>query len=259
MPRDADGIGQLIENGAQFAQDIAHVGLHLGAAGCEHGSIVAVNDLDPQTFRSHVEQQLGTKLHQYRVGLDQIFQFALEIFKTLLVAIIAIAGVVGIIGLRGRIDVGIRYDTGLTTWNNTLTTVFFGPTGNGRDQRRTKVLGHRGKFFAWNKRQQPHDQKKGHHGGHEVSVSNFPAPVGRFFFALAAASYDDPWFFAAHGRPLFLATGTRLANVFFKFHEGRAQIGIQYLATELDRKLGRVTVHAGQQGNLDAFKHLDRR
>src|SRR3546814_12246207 len=61
-PRDAKGVGQTIERGAQLAQYVAHIRLHLSAAGRKHGPVLLIDNLDAQAVRRHVQQQLRPEL-----------------------------------------------------------------------------------------------------------------------------------------------------------------------------------------------------
>ena len=46
MTRKANTVGNTIQNGRDGAQNVAHIGFHIGTAGSEHRAILAIDDLN---------------------------------------------------------------------------------------------------------------------------------------------------------------------------------------------------------------------
>ncbi|MNI56045.1 hypothetical protein D3C73_1110280 [compost metagenome] len=91
MARDADLVGQFIQHRPQLAQNVAHVRLHFGTAGREHGAVLVVDDLNAQAFRRQVDQQLRPEAFQDGAGLDDVFKALFQVFQAVLLAPLGIA------------------------------------------------------------------------------------------------------------------------------------------------------------------------
>ena len=72
-------VGHLGQHLAQFAQQVAHMGLHHGAAAVEHGAVAFIHDLDAQAFLGHVELDLATQGGDLGVGGDDVLDLGLEL------------------------------------------------------------------------------------------------------------------------------------------------------------------------------------
>src|SRR5690606_29323065 len=101
---------------------------------------------------------------------------------------------------RARRKLEVGNDAGRTARNHGIRAQ--GPVlvlrANGFDQWFAEVLSHQSEFMYWNQRQQPHDQEKGHHGCHEVSVCDLPAASVWLLVMQFLAPDDDARFPFAH-------------------------------------------------------------
>ena len=81
MPGKADLVGNGVQGLAYFPQNHLRIGLQLITAGVEHRPIFFIDNLDAQSFRSHVDQQLVFELPEHRIAFNQFLDVLLELAK----------------------------------------------------------------------------------------------------------------------------------------------------------------------------------
>ena len=83
MAFQSEPVGHFGEHLADRSQQLAHVGLHDGAAAREHRALIAVDDLDAQAVGRHVEPDLRLERRQLGAVGQLAFERVLETLQPL--------------------------------------------------------------------------------------------------------------------------------------------------------------------------------
>ena len=207
VPGNADAVGHIVQHLADLAQYFAGIGLQPRAAAGEHRPVVFIHDLDAQPLGGKVEQYLLAERVQRRVAFDRARDALLQIAQPELL----LARKLGL----GRIEVdGLLLLADLATLDLALDAG--GVVAAALDQagpvaaaaaaqqrhfeRGLEIFGDALQVVNGGRTEQPHEQKKRHHGGDEIGIGYLPraavVAAGVFFYAL----YDyRPLGIFAHG------------------------------------------------------------
>ncbi len=187
MACKTDFVRQIVQYRRDSAQNVAHIGLNLGAAGFKHWPVLAVDNLNAQPLFHHIDDQVRPQRFQPRVGLNQLIEAFAQAVKTNLFQL-ALLGVqidmlLHFAILAGRVIAAAR---------NRAFTVAAALTARQRHlQRRLEIFRDLRQLLRVSDRDQPHHHEKRHHRGHKVGVGDFPGAVTTLMFFMLALFYDN--------------------------------------------------------------------
>lgn len=255
---ETDPIGHLIDQPAQLAQDVGGVILELGATEIEHGSVLLVDDLDAQSLGHDIDQELilvgGERLALIQLALQELLERSQPRGVLLARQLVQPFGVEGRqLGFRCRrphVDRALEVDErGLGA--GALTLGLRGRGGDAHEDRGIVEVVRDGRLLVLGGR--PHDpeqHEEGHHRGGEIGKGDLPGP------AVMPAFFDDLLdddrllgFVDCHGFAPSALFGA--PQMLLELLEVGTQLGRHGLAAELDRDLGTVTLHVGEDARLD--------
>ena len=217
MASQADAVFYTPQRCANFAKNVAHVGLDEGAAAVKHGAILVVHNLDLQAVWRHIDADLRLVFVQSRVFRDHGVYLGLQGLDARCV----LPGPL----CTGRVNAHAAFFFRLavrapnlpvhlgqiiaTARNHARTVARTIAARHGHLEGRAEISRNALQFTFGGGAQQPHQQKEGHHGRHEVGVGNLPRTTMHGMAALLDALDDDGLeFFFCHG--VVLWRGVRL-------------------------------------------------
>ena len=187
MTRERNAVFHPDQRATDFAQDIAHIRFDDGAAHVEHGPVLLVDDLDLQAVFGLFQLDLTAELGQGRIvghhlgdfflqGIDAHRIFARQFGARHLCAD-QFGGPLGVaaVHLPGRFA-----QVAPSSRQDAFAVAGTVAAHQGNLDRRGEIAGDTVEIAFGGGAQQPHQQEEGHHGRHEIGISDLPgATMGR--------------------------------------------------------------------------------